>query len=36
MQKKKKNVIDIPKLNGWSVFVFIQYPLLFRNLTDLQ
>ena len=36
MGNARKTVIHIPKLNGWSIFVFIQYPLLFQNLTDLQ
>ena len=35
MGNAKKTTIHIPKLNGWSVFVFILYPLLFQNLTDL-
>ena len=34
-KKKKKKVINIRKLNFRSRFVFIQYPLLFQNLTVL-
>ena len=36
MGHARETVINIPKLNGWSKFVFIQHPLLFQNLTDLQ
>ena len=33
---RKKTLINIPNFNGWSIFVFIQHPLLFPNFTDLQ
>ena len=33
---RRKNLIHIPKLNAWSIFVFIQYPLLSYNFTDQQ
>ena len=36
MENRRKTLTDIPKVNGWSIFVFIQYPLLFQNLTNLQ
>ena len=36
MGNTKKNCNSYLKLNGWSLVVFIQYPLLFQNLTDLQ
>ena len=36
MENATKTVIHIPKLNGSSIFVFIHYPQLFQNLTDLQ
>ena len=36
MGNEKKTVTHIPKLSNWSIFVFIQYPLLFQNFSDLQ
>ena len=36
MGNTNKTVIHIPKTQGWSIFVFISYPLLLKNFTDLQ
>ena len=36
MENAIKTVIYILKLNGWSIFVFIQYRLLFQNLNSPQ
>ena len=36
MGNTNKTVINIPETQGWSIFVFASYPLLFKNFTDLQ
>ena len=36
MRNTNKTVINIPYSKGWSIFVFISYPLPFKNFTDLQ
>ena len=32
----RKTLILDTKTQGWSIFVFISYPLLFKNFTDLH
>ena len=36
MGNTNKTMIHIPWTQGWSIFVFNSYPLLFQNFTDLQ
>ena len=36
MENTNKATIHILENQGWSIFVFISYPPLFKNVTDLQ